>query len=88
VPVFVLTGPWVGSRIVVQRKFVLPNGNVAYAIQHGEHTKIVVTDPNNIPLTSRAYVGPISELNTRAADMAKVNALTDTQGNYILSTAP
>lgn len=88
VPVFVITGPWVGSRIVVQKKFVLPNGNIAHAIQQGQHTKIVVTDPNNIPLTSRAYVGLISELNTRVADMTKVDALTDTQGNYILSTAP
>jgi hypothetical protein len=88
VPVFVLTGPWVGSRIVVQRKFVLPNGNVAHAIQQGEHTKMVITDTNNIPLTSRYYTGPISELNTRVADMTKVNALVDATGNYILSTAP
>lgn len=88
VPSFVITGDWVSSRIAVQKKFVLPNGNVAYAIQHGVYTKIVVTDPNNIPLTSRVYEGPISELNTRVADMAKVNALVDATGHYILATAP
>jgi len=88
VPTFVITGDWIGSRIVVQKKFVLPNGNIAYAIQHDVYTKIVVTDPNNIPLTSRSYMGPISELNTRVADMAKVNALVDATGHYILATAP
>jgi len=33
-------------------------------------------------------MGPISELNTRVADMAKVNALVDATGHYILATAP
>ena len=94
-PNFVITGDWVGARIAVQRKFVLPNGNIAYAIQStdvntkaGMYTKMVVTDPNNIPLTSRYYEGPISELHTRVADMTKVNALGDATGHYILATGP
>ena len=87
-PKFVITGDWVGARIPIQRKFVLPNGNIVHAVQQGEHTKMVVTDKNNLPMTSRAYQGPISELTSRAGDMVKINSLGDATGHYILSSAP
>ena len=87
-PSFVIYGDWVGARIPIQRKYIMPEGNIIHAIQHGEHTKMVVTDKNNLPITSRAYQGSINELQTRAPDMARVNTLGDATGHYILGTAP
>jgi len=88
VPDFVLTGDWIGSRVPVQKKFVMTNTNVVHAIQAGQNVKMVVTDKNNITITARYYSGSINDLNTRASDMAKINAMTDATGHYILSTAP
>jgi hypothetical protein len=88
VPNFVITGEWVGSRIAVQKKFTMSNGNIVYAIQGGQDVKMVVTDTNNIIITARYYNGSINDLNTRASDMSKINAMSDATGRYILSTAP
>lgn len=88
VPSFVITGDWVGGRFPVEKKYVMGNRNNVYAIQGGTFTKMVVTDMNNITITARYYNGLIAELDTRAADMAKVNALSDATGHYLLSTAP
>jgi hypothetical protein len=86
-PSFVLYGDWVGSRIPVQKKFVLPNGNIAYAIQHGEYTKMVITDKNNIPFTSRYYAGLLNELESRVPNTAVARTLPDATGHYILGSA-
>jgi hypothetical protein len=88
VPSFVLTGDWIGSRIAIQKKYIMANNNVVHAIQQGEHVKMVVTDRNNITITARYYSGSINDLNTRASDMSKVNAMVDATGHYILSSAP
>lgn len=88
VPEFVITGDWVGSRIAVQKKHVLANTNIVYAIQSGEHVKMVITDKNNITITARYYSGSINNLNTLASDMSKINAMTNADGHYVLSTAP
>ena len=85
---FVITGDWVGARIPVQERYIQSSGNIVYAIQQGQHVKMVVTDKNNITITARNYVGSISELNTRASDMQKVNVMADSSGHYILATAP
>lgn len=87
-PSFVLTGNWVGARIPVQKRHVLPNGNIVYAIQGGQYVKMVVTDRNNLPITARYYEGSINDLNTRTSDMVKINSLGDAAGNYVLSSAP
>jgi hypothetical protein len=87
-PSFVITGNWVGARIPVQKRHVLPNANIIHAIQDGQFVKMVVTDRNNLPITARFYEGSINDLETRASDMAKVNSLTEATGNYLLSTAP
>lgn len=87
-PSFVLTGNWVGSRIPVQKRHVLPNGNIVYAIQGGQYVKMVVTDRNNLPITARYYEGSINDLETRASDMVKINAFGDAATNYLLSSAP
>jgi hypothetical protein len=88
IPNFVITGDWVGSRIAVQKRHVLGNGNIVHAIQHGIHVKMVVTDTNNITITARPYIGSINDLATRASDMAKIYAMDNADGHYILSTAP
>ena len=85
---FIITGDWVGARIPVQQRYIQANGNIVYAIQQGQHVKIVVTDKNNITITARNYVGLINELSSRASDMAKVNIMADSTGHYILGTAP
>lgn len=87
-PSFVMTGAWIGSRIAIQKKHILANGNIVYAIQQGEYVKLVATDANNITLAAKYYVGSINDLNIRASDMGKVAAMSDAAGNYLLSTAP
>jgi hypothetical protein len=87
-PNFVISGAWVGARIPVQKKYIMANKNIVHAIQQGEYVKMVVTDTNNITITARYYSGSINDLNTRASDMSKINAMTNADGNYILSTAP
>jgi len=87
-PNFVITGTWVGARIPVQKRNVLANGNIVHAIQQGQHVKMVVTDTNNITITTRFYEGSINDLNTRTSDMVKINAMGDAAGNYVLSSAP
>jgi hypothetical protein len=87
-PDFVITGNWVGARLAVQKRFVLPNSNIVYAIQQGQHVKMVVTDRNNLPITARYYQGSINDLETRASDMVKINSLGDAATNYLLSSAP
>jgi len=87
-PNFVITGNWVGARLPVQKRIVLPNSNIVYAIQQGQYVKMVVTDRNNLPITARFYEGSINELEARASDMAKINSLGDATGNYLLSSAP
>ena len=87
-PNFVIYGDWVGSRIPVQKKHVLGNGNIIHAIQHGIHVKMVVTDKNNITITARPYIGSINDLAIRASDMEKIYAMDNADGHYILSTAP
>ena len=88
VPEFVITGPWVGVRIPVQKKHVMSNTNVVYGIQHGIYTKLVVTDKNTILITARYYEGSVNDLATRASDMTKIGAMVAADGNYVLSTAP
>jgi len=87
-PKFVIFGDWVGARIPVQKKYVMSDTNIVYAIQQGEHTKMVVTDKNNLPLTSRYYTGSINDLASRAPNTPIVNTLVDTTGHYILGSAP
>jgi len=87
-PKFVIFGDWVGSRIPVQKKHVMSDTNIVYAIQHGIHVKMVVTDKNNLPFTSRVYVGSINELATRVPNASVANTLVDATGHYILGTAP
>jgi hypothetical protein len=85
---FVIYGDWIsGGRIPVQQRFIQANGNIVYAIQQGQHVKMVVTDKNNITITARNYVGLISDLNSRASDMSKINAMGDSSGHYILASA-
>jgi hypothetical protein len=72
----------------VQKRHVLPNGNIVHAIQGGQYVKMVVTDRNNLPITARYYEGSINDLETRASDMVKINAFGDAAGNYVLSSAP
>ena len=88
VPEFVIYGDWVGERKPVDKKHVMADKNIVYAIQHGIHVKMVVTDKNNLPITSRFYSGSINDLASRATNMAAINTLTDTTGHYILGTAP
>ena len=85
---FVIYGDSVDGRVRVEKRSFLSNGNIVYAIQQSGYVKMVITDKNNIPLTSRYYSGPISELSTRASDMTKINAMSDATGHYILATAP
>jgi len=87
-PNFVITGNWVGARLAIQKRMVLPNSNIVHAIQQGQHVKMVVTDRNNLPITARYYQGSINDLEARASDMVKINSLGDATGNYVLSTAP
>lgn len=87
-PNFVIFGDWVGSRIPVQKKHVMTDNNIVYAIQQGEHTKMVVTDKNNLPFTSRYYAGSINDLASRAPNTRVVNTLVDATGHYILASAP
>jgi hypothetical protein len=93
-PSFVLYGDWVGSRIPVQRKFVMPDTNIVYAIgstdvntKTGVYTKMVITDKNNIPFTSRYYAGSLNELETRVPNTAVARTLPDATGHYILGSA-
>lgn len=88
VPQFVIYGDWVGARIPIQKKHVMADNNIVYAIQQGPHVKMVITDKNNLPFTSRYYTGSINDLASRATNMAAINTLTDTTGHYILGTAP
>lgn len=87
-PKFVIYGDWVGSRIPVEKKHIMADTNIVYAIQHGIHVKMVVTDKNNLPFTAKAYVGSINDLPSRAVNASAINGLTDTTGHYILGTAP
>jgi hypothetical protein len=88
VPEFVIYGDWVGARVPVQKKHVMADKNIVYAIQQSPHVKMVITDKNNLPITSRFYSGSINDLASRATNMAAINTLTDTTGHYILATAP
>jgi hypothetical protein len=86
-PKFVLYGDWIGSRIPVQKKHILPDTNIVYAIDTSVHTKMVITDKNNIPFTSRYYEGSLNDLQRRVPDTAAANRLPDATGHYILGSA-
>uniref|UniRef100_A0A6C0DJE2 Uncharacterized protein n=1 Tax=viral metagenome TaxID=1070528 RepID=A0A6C0DJE2_9ZZZZ len=93
-PKFVLYGDWVGARIPVQKKHILPDTNIVYAIgstdvntNTGVYTKMVITDKNNIPFTSRYYEGSLNDLQRRVPDTAAANRLPDATGHYILGSA-
>lgn len=87
-PKFVIYGDWVGSRFPVEKKHVMADTNIVHAIQYGgPYVKMVITDKNNIPLSSRYYQGPLNELQTRVPDTAAANRLPDATGHYILGSA-
>lgn len=80
-----LGGDWIGAPITVQKKISIDGGNIVHAIQHGEHTKMVVTNSDKIPFTARYYPGSINDLQRRAGSISSVNALADATGHYVLS---
>jgi hypothetical protein len=82
-----LGGDWVnnGNPVAVQSLIRMANGNLAYAIQEGAHTKIVVTNPAGTTLTARNYEGTIADLPAKAASMDAVNVLADAGAHYTVN---